>query len=141
MKRIFSESFLQFAFFVCFFWSLQTNWQEEGLWLWLLALVTDDRWHITGDIWQVTFERWHLKCTMWHVTHDTWCMARDKWLNLVTKKLFNFTHLLMLLTAHVVRFQYHPPNWFYFIENQLETTSHERDLAVIFLFFYIGGLV
>ena len=38
--------------------------QGEGVWLWLLALVTCDRWHVAGDIWHVTGD-------IWHVRHDS----------------------------------------------------------------------
>ena len=31
-----------------------------GSWLWLLALVTCDRWQVTCDMWHVTYDMWHL---------------------------------------------------------------------------------
>ena len=34
---------------------------REGLWL--LALVTGERWHVTGYMWHVT-------CDLWHVAYD-----------------------------------------------------------------------
>ena len=36
----------------------------EGLWLWLLAIVTGDRL-------QVTRNTWHMTCDSWHMTHDS----------------------------------------------------------------------
>ena len=39
----------------------------EGLWLWLSASVTDDRWNLTPDT-------WHMICDTWYVTCDTWQM-------------------------------------------------------------------
>ena len=39
--------------------------ESPGEGLWLLALVTGERWH-------VTCETRHVTCQIWHVTHDTW---------------------------------------------------------------------
>ena len=44
----------------------------ESLWLWLLALVTGWRWHVTCDIWNVIFDMWQVTCHMWHITCDSW---------------------------------------------------------------------
>ena len=39
----------------------------KDLWLWLLPLVTGDRWQVTGDSWHITHDTRH-------ITHDTWHM-------------------------------------------------------------------
>ena len=49
---------------LCIMWEMHEKW----LWLWLLALVTCDRWQVT--------------CDMWHVIYDPWNMTTDVWLNL-----------------------------------------------------------
>ena len=38
----------------------QDQQQGANLSLWLLALVTCDRWQVTPDTWQVTGDTWHL---------------------------------------------------------------------------------
>ena len=38
-----------------------------GLCLWLLALVTYERWQVTGDRWQVTGDTRHVTCYIWHL--------------------------------------------------------------------------
>ena len=43
----------------CASWGSQ---QRKGPWLWLLAIVTYERWQVTGD----------RKPDTWHMTHDTW---------------------------------------------------------------------
>ena len=34
---------------------------RNGLWLWLFALGTSDRWHVIWDTWYLTFDTWHMK--------------------------------------------------------------------------------
>ena len=79
--------------------------QKEGLWLWLLGLVTGYRWHTTGVIWQVTYDRWHMTRDMWHVTRDTWHLSCEmKKLKDVLLNIFFFSFILVLLSSHVKRF-------------------------------------
>ena len=46
----------------CVYWG---SYQGEGQWLWMLVLVTCDRWNAT----RVT---WHMTHDIWHLTPDTW---------------------------------------------------------------------
>ena len=46
--------------------------QRESPWLWLLVLVTYDRWHATCHTWHVTWDMWHMIHVTWHMTYDSW---------------------------------------------------------------------
>ena len=49
--------------------ALHTGGVSRGsLWLWLLALVTCDRWHMTHDPWKVTHYMWYVTLDTWHLT-------------------------------------------------------------------------
>ena len=69
------------------------------LWLWLLALVTGDRWQVRGD-------RWHMTCDLWHVTHETWQMRHYAWKMKKDKlKMLNFlqTYWYCCIHPHTLR--------------------------------------
>ena len=42
----------------CAYWGRK---QDEGLWLWLFALVTCDSWQVTRDTWHLTRHTWLIK--------------------------------------------------------------------------------
>ena len=66
--RVFVVSMIfRFCIFFVFVGSLQSillcimgELAGEGLRLWLLVLVTGDRWHMTRDTWPMTRDTWHL---------------------------------------------------------------------------------
>ena len=41
----------------------------DGRWLWLLVLLTGDRWQVTGDRWHATRQTWQKTCDTWHNTY------------------------------------------------------------------------
>ena len=92
----------------CAYWGSN---QGEGLWLWLLALVTNDRWQVRRNTWHVTYDTWHVTYDMYHVTHDMWHMTRATWhIFLFLFSSLSFIPLvfvvlvLVLLFPHVERF-------------------------------------
>ena len=50
-------------------------WIMAGEGLWLLALVTGWRWHVTSDQWHVINNMWHVTYDMWHVAWILWHLA------------------------------------------------------------------
>ena len=64
-----------FLFYFCILSQLLWIMEElagEGLWLWLLALVTNGRWQVTWDIRHVTCDTENVRHDMWHVIRDIW---------------------------------------------------------------------
>ena len=69
---LYFQRFLAFDIFSAFWLFVNQSYvhnlelsKGKGLWLWLLALVTSDRWQVTRNTSHITWDTWHLK-------HDTW---------------------------------------------------------------------
>ena len=50
--------------------------ESAGDGLWVLALVTGGRWHLTCDTWNVTCDMSPVTCDSWHMTHD-FCLTKS----------------------------------------------------------------
>ena len=51
----------------CGYWG---SWQEENLWLLLVALVTSYTQYVTHDTIHVTCDTWHMTCDAWRIPHE-----------------------------------------------------------------------
>ena len=78
------------------------EWQGERMWLWLLALVTVDRWHATCDTWHSTHDAWHMTPDKSQLTNDFFCLFFP-YLS-IYRCVFLTVLVSVLLSAHVERF-------------------------------------
>ena len=53
-------------------------WRQQRKEMWLLLVLTCNRWHTIPDMWNVKRDTWYVICDTWQVTTDTWHMTCKK---------------------------------------------------------------